>query len=250
MSILAGLRVVLVRPKFPENVGAAARACLNMDVDRLVLVDPQNYDPAKALPLATAHARHILDSARIVDTLDEAVGDCGLVVATTTRTGGWRTGVSTPAQAATRVREALADSEPVAIVFGPEDRGLTNDEVIPAQVICTIPTARQGTSLNLAQAVLIVLYECFQASRERGFSPTGPSTERRITTREQETLLATVQRALLAIDYLKPDNPDYWMLPLRRFLQRSGLRRFEFNIIMGICRQVLWLAGRSKNDAD
>ena len=238
--MLENLAVILFRPKFPENVGSAARACLNMGVGNLILVDPQNFDLDKARPLATAHARHILEGARIVGTLDEAVQGFTAVYGTTARTGGWRKGIMSPSTLAGVVGERLGTGGRVAVLFGPEDKGLTNEETAVCSGLMTIPTSRDGTSLNLAQAVVVVLYECFKKSLETPFVPDGPPEERPTTVPEQEALFDNLQETLLAVDFLKDDNPDYWMLPVRRFFSKINLKRNEFNLLMGVCRQIQW----------
>nr|WP_321513512.1 RNA methyltransferase [uncultured Pseudodesulfovibrio sp.] len=238
--MLEELRVVLFRPKYPENIGSVARACLNMGVSDLVVVDPYNFDMEKALPLATAHARHVLESARIVETLAQAVEGCTAVFGTTARTGGWRKGIMNPDVLAGVVNERLNSGGRVAVVFGPEDKGLTNEETSICSGLMTIPTSQEGTSLNLAQAVVVVLYECFKKSLDGPFVPGGPPEERPATVQEQETMFQNLQETLLAIDFLKDDNPDYWMLPVRRFFSKINLKRNEFNLLMGVCRQVQW----------
>ncbi|QGY40066.1 TrmJ/YjtD family RNA methyltransferase [Pseudodesulfovibrio cashew] len=238
--MLDELAVVLFRPKFPENVGSAARACLNMGVDKLILVAPQNFDLDKARPLATAHAKHVLEGARIVDTLPEALEGFTAVFGTTARTGGWRKGIMSPSTLAGVIDERLRSGGRVAIVFGPEDKGLTNEETSLCSGLMTIPTSREGTSLNLAQAVVVVLYECFKKALDKPFTPGGPPEERPTTVQEQEALFANLQESLLAIDFLKDDNPDYWMLPVRRFFSKINLKRNEFNLLMGVCRQIQW----------
>ncbi len=219
--MLDDLAVVLFRPKYPENVGSAARACLNMGVENLILVQPRDFDLDKARPLATAHAKHILEQARIVETLPEAVEGFTAVYGTTARTGGWRKGIMSPTTMAGVVDDRLRSGGKVAIVFGPEDKGLTNEETSICSGLMTIPTSREGTSLNLSQAVLVVLYECFKKSLDKPFKPDGPPEERPTTIQEQEAMFNNLQETLLAVDFLKGDNPDYWMLPVRRFFPRS-----------------------------
>ncbi|MDK2957671.1 MAG: tRNA/rRNA methyltransferase [Desulfovibrionales bacterium] len=248
MNALDRLAVVLVRPKYPENIGSAARACLNMGVSQLVLVDPQNLDLDKAAPLATVHAKDILTSARIEPDLPAALKDVEEVYAATARTGGWRKGALSARKAGPEIADKLRLGASVALVFGPEAAGLTNEEIHLCQRIVTIPTSVEGTSLNLAQAVLVLLYEAFANSLDHAFEPPGPPHARAATHEEKETLLATIKEALLAIDFLQKDNTDYWMMPVRRFLGRSGLKRNEFNLLMGICRQVLWASGRGRKE--
>lgn len=238
------IAVVLVRTKYPENVGSVARACLNMGVSDMILVDPQHYAPDKAAPLATVHAKHILDSAAIVPDLNTALADFQSTYGTTARMGGWRKAVLTPDKAALEMAEKMASGERIALVFGPEDKGLTNEETTTCGRLVNIPTSREGTSLNLSQAVLILLYEAFRARHGHGRQTADPTSSQLATHQEQETLFASMQDALVAIDFLKQNNSDYWMLPIRRFFQRFSLKRHEYNLLMGICRQIKWVAGK------
>ncbi|MBU1229456.1 MAG: RNA methyltransferase [Proteobacteria bacterium] len=243
---LTNLDIVLFRPKYPENIGSVARAMLNMGASRLVLVDPQGYDLERAAPLATFHARHILEAARLVPTLREALSGSALALGTTARTGGWRKGVLTPARAAQdEILPRLAQGGRVALVFGPEDRGLTNEETSLCDHLVMIPAHADCTSLNLSQAVLILLYECFQGSLALPFEPKGPPGERDASFEERDQLFANLQGALSDIGFLKDQNPDYWMLPVRRFFGRFRLKRNEFNLLMGVCRQVRWVASKA-----
>lgn len=242
--MLDNLAVVLVRTKFPENVGSAARACLNMGVSELVLVDPLRLDLDRALPLATVHAKHLLETARIEPDLAVAVAGCHAVYGTTARLGGWRKGASLPETAAVEIASRLAEGQKVALVFGSEDRGLTNEETQLCTALLTIPTVPESSSLNLAQAVMVVLYECFRAAQAAGHKSAPPSPAY-ADHAEQETLFAAMKAALVTLDFFKDDNADYWMLPVRRFFARFSLKKTEFNLLMGVCRQIHWLAGRA-----
>ncbi len=244
--MLDNLTVVLFRPKFSENVGAAARACANMGVSRLVLVDPHHFDLDRARPMATSKGGLVLDKLEIADTLAQALAGAEAVYGTTARLGGWRKGVIPPEQAAPTICDTLSAGGGVALVFGPEDAGLTNQETQLCGRLITIPTADAATSLNLAQAVLLVCYEIFKASQGLDRQQAGPVPSRAATHAERESLFTALRETLLAIDFLKPDNPDYWMLPVRRFIDRVGLKRQEFNLLMGICRQVKWAVGAAR----
>lgn len=244
--MLNGLRVVLVRPKYPENIGAAARACANMGCPDLVVVRPQRWNMDASQALATPKGSEILARMRLEDDLAAALAGCNRVYGTTARTGGWRKGIILPHQAGPEVGEALVEGQKVAIVFGSEDRGLTNEEIPLCGKLVRIPTVEDASSLNLAQAVVIMLYECFKNAPEaRAFRPAGPPQARPITHREQEALCAVLEQTLVAIDFIKDQNTDYWMLPVRRFLQRIPLKRNEFNLLMGICRQVQWISRKA-----
>ncbi len=246
LAMLDGLRIVLVKTRFPENIGSAARACLNMGCRDLVLVAPERLDLERALPLATAHAKDILTSARVLETLPEALEGCAAAYGATARLGGWRQAVSTPRTLAAQLAPRLESGERLALVFGPEDQGLTNEETMILDGLCSIPTAVEGTSLNLAQAVMVLLYECLEA-RRRAAAPAPASRDHRsLDHQEREALAAALREALLAIGYLKEQNTDYWLLPVRRTLSRLDPTRAEFNMLMGICRQILWLAGKNR----
>ena len=233
--------VILVRPKYSENIGSVARACANMGCNRLIAVNPPGFEPGRALPLATPRGRRILESMEIVPSLGSALASFHQVYATTARSGGWRKGILLPEEAA---RSAAVDMEQgleAALVFGPEDTGLTNEEIEICGRLVTIPTQPGAWSLNLSQAVLLLLYECF---RQQGLRPkerylasesSGP-----VTREEMELLLAETKQRLLDIEFLNPENPDYFMLPLRRFLDRVALKKNEYNLLMGICRQTRW----------
>ncbi|MFQ8738486.1 MAG: RNA methyltransferase [Bilophila wadsworthia] len=157
----------------------------------------------------------------------------------------------TPEQAAGEIAPLLHEGSRVAIVFGCEDRGLSNADIEQCQRLVTIPTAGEASSLNLAQAILILTYECMKAVSRVDSQPSlgnDPGQQsRRITHEEQALLYARLKETLLAIDYLKSDNPDYFLMPLRRFLGKSGLRRHEMDMLMGICRQVVDPGRRREN---
>lgn len=267
-ALLQHLDVLMVKPRFPENVGMAARAMANMGVGNLLLAQPERWDTpatpnapeaagdappsgvpadashnAKARRLATPKGEHILENVRVFATVTAALTPYTLVVGTTARTGGWRREIATPEQAARDIVDCLADGERVALVFGPEDRGLENDEIAYCQRLVTIPTAGLA-SLNVAQALLVLLYECRKAALTHSAHPhptpaqSEHSTLPHIHFADQERLFATLKDTLLALDFLHGNNPDYFLLPLRRFLGRSGLRRHEYDALMGVCRQI------------
>ncbi len=240
---LQNLEMVLVKSRFPENVGMIARACANMGAGGITLVQPELWNEEKARPLATAKGQYLLESIRIEEQLSEAVAPYALVVGTTARTGGWRKQLLHPSQAAAEVVAALQEGERVALMMGPEDRGLSNEEIECCQRLVTIPTA-QATSLNVAQASLVLLYECFKATHvPKQECTTAPITEnqkidRRISAADETRLLENLKESLVKIDFLPKDNPDYFFMPLRRLFGRAGLRRHEYDALMGVCRQI------------
>ena len=246
MPELAGLAVVLVRPRFPENVGAVARACLNMGVAEIRLVAPERWDIEKALPMATLHARPLLEGIRFYDDLGAALADCTEAYATTARLGGWRRAPLQPGEAGESMARRLASGGRCALVMGPEDKGLPNEDTSRCTHLVTIPTASAGRSLNLAQATLLVLWEALKARRElarpEGGEGAAPGS---IGLAERELLAARVKEALLRLDVLHGDNPDYFLLPFRRLLAKAHVTRREFDMLMGVCRQISWLADKA-----
>lgn len=266
--LLQNLQVVLVKTRFPENIGMAARACVNMGCPTICLVTPERWDKEKARPLATPKGQDILDTVTLAADLPAAVAQSSLVLGTTARTGGFRQALLSPEAAAREVAAVLGRGEKVSLVFGPEDRGLENDEVLCCGRLVTIPTDPAASSLNLAQAVLLLLYECAggvrraQHRREEDFAAKSGSTgiagttgsndegisrgagnagsggNRAVTAEETARLMASLKEMLLGLDYLHGDNPDYFLLPWQRFLSRAGLRRHEYDALMGLCRQV------------
>ena len=241
--LLDGVQIVLVKTRFPENIGMAARACANMGCPAIRLVDPERWDREKAGPLATPKGQSLLDGVRVSPDLAVAVAESSLVLGTTARTGGWRQALLAPGQAAREVAAALARDEKVSLVFGPEDRGLNNEEITHCQRLVTIPTDAAASSLNLAQAVLLMLYECANAVRAVRAFPDAEKTGtsgggRAVTAEEQERLMDALKGMLLGLDYLHGDNPDYFLMPWRRMFSRAGLRRHEYDALMCLCRQV------------
>ena len=236
--------VILTRPRFPENIGMAARACANFGVSSLILVAPELWIFEKAAPLATPQALKILDNVIIVPTLREALASFAVAYGTTARSGGWRNGIISAEKAGSEIaaRHASPENGSTALVFGPEDTGLENHEVELCSRLVSIPTMPGASSLNLAQAVLLVLYECFKASLEHGFHPAQKPKGRKIsppaTVEEQERFFEKIKETLLSIDFLPENNPDWFMQPLRRFFRRSGMRRHEIDLFMGICRDI------------
>lgn len=234
---LEGVSVVLVRPRSSENVGAAARAMCNMGVGHLILVAPIRWDMKAASRLATSKAAPILQQLRIVEDLDEALSPFQFVVGTSARRGGLREEFWTPERAALEVMGLLPRNR-VALLFGPEDRGLTNEELERCQALVRIPTA-QFASLNVAQAVLILCYELHKARRI-------PIPRRRVprlaSAEELEAMYRHLRETLTQISLIHPSYADHGMRKVRQFLSRVRLRRNEVRMIRGLCRQIHWYA--------
>ena len=237
--VLDNISIVLHQPRHPENIGSAARAIRNMGIGRLVLVSPQNYDVSKVLKLATHAASNVVEQIEVYENLGEAIAGYGYIVGTTARLGGQRQVVNTPSNLVAKLVPISRENR-IAILFGPEDRGLANEEIKYCQALVNIPTA-EFSSLNLAQSVMIMCYEIFIAGSEDNirFSP------RLANQHELEGMYDQLKDILVRINYINPENPDYWINKLRHFFSRMQLRSKEVNIIRGICRQIDWYGKKS-----
>jgi tRNA/rRNA methyltransferase len=224
--------IVLNRPRYPENIGSAARAMCNMGFTRLIVVDPGIWDEARIRRLATHGAGSVVDTMQRCDLLGEALAPFGHVVGTTARLGGQRPVIKSPAFLAQSLVPLTHDNQ-VAILFGPEDRGLTNDDLKRCHRLVNIPTSN-FTSLNLAQAVMVICY-CLSTTDLPDPPPFTPRLAKRI---ELDQMYDELTAILMEIGYMNPQNPDYWMIRIRRFFTRVALRAGEASIIRGICRQI------------
>lgn len=229
----AHLAVVLFRPQIPENIGACARALCNMGLSRLVVVQPVSLDPDRLAMMATPAAAHLLEKMEVHDDLATALGPFQYVVGTTARLGGIRRELLSPREIAPRLVD-LSQENDVALLFGPENFGLTNRELPLCHALVTIPTG-ECSSLNLAQAVMVMAYELRTA---RSLEPR--HIPRLATTRELETMYAMLQETLVKINFIGHQHPEYWMLNVRRLFNRHGLQARETQVIKGICRQIDW----------
>jgi tRNA/rRNA methyltransferase len=239
---LEHVAVVLNKPRFPENIGAAARAVCNMGIGQLVVVAPENDDPKPISALATHAAAGVVEHMLRFDDLTTALAGYHYVVGTTARLGGQRKMVASPEQMAQQLIP-ITQQNRVALLFGPEDRGLTNAEIRLCHLLVNIPTAA-FSSLNLAQSVMVLCYELFKAT----LGAAKPFTPRLASRHELDGMYDQVKEILVRINYIQPDNPDYWMNKLRHFFSRLQLRAGEVSIIRGICRQINWYAGKCYRD--
>lgn len=240
---LANIRVVLVRPKRSGNIGSVARAMKNSGVSDLALVSPRPVRrfPARAMAV---HARDVLESMQVFPDLAEAVADCGRVYGTTCRAGSYRRRLETPRSAAPVIVDTAARNR-VAIVFGPEDTGLENDDLRICHELLTIPTHGDYRSLNLAQAALICLHEIFLSAHP-------PVSEARelATSADLERMYGRLQGVLLRIGFLHDQNPDHILFSLRRMFGRAALEDRDVRIWLGIARQIEWFASGGREVAE
>lgn len=226
--------VVLHRPRFPENIGAAARAACNMGISQLALVAPEDCDLTRILKMATHSAVDLIENMEVYPDLGTALQPFNYVVGTTARIGGQRQEFKTPRELAGELIPICANNR-VALLFGPEDRGLTNAQLRYCHAMVTIPTTA-FSSLNLAQAVMILCYELLLA----GDNPSDRFVPRMANRRELDGMYEHLKETFIKINFINPENPDYWMQNIRRFFSRVGLQARDVKIIRGICRQLDW----------
>lgn len=232
-------RVVLVRTEVAGNLGAAARVMRNMGLSQLVLVAPVADPKDRQARQFSTHGEAILDRARTVATLAEAVADCGVVVGTSARVGGpfRRQPVGTPADILPQVITTLP-TMPAALVFGPEPSGLTDVEVSRCHHLIHIPVDDEYPALNLAQAVAICLYELRQAwLRAQGSAvPREPPAR----FEAQERMFASLREALEELHFIYGQSADSLWHALRHLLGRAQPTDMEIGVLHGLARQIRW----------
>jgi tRNA/rRNA methyltransferase len=228
------ITIILVETQIPENIGATARAMHNMGLHHLTLVNPKDRVLTRVLKTATGTSIDIVQDMQVFYDLKNALDPFHYVVGTTARTGAIRPALTQPRRLA-RDLIGLSQNNRIALLFGAEDRGLSNQQLRYCHTIATIPTAL-FRSLNLAQAVMIFCYEIFLAGSDADVEP----VTRLANKFELEGMYDHLKEMLLKIGFLDPQNPEHWMLNLRRFFSRVQLRAKEVRVIRGICRQVDW----------
>jgi len=257
-ELLENVRIVLVSPTHPGNIGATARAMRTMGIRDLRLVRPRRFPCAEATERA-AGAFDVLDRARVVGDLTEALADCRWAVAATARPRRLEWERLDPEKAG-RELVARAATGAVAAVFGRESAGLTNEEIDRCQAVLRIPTDPEFRSLNIAAAVQITAYEIARAAaradpagvgrgdasssrrdagdRAAGGDGDGPEANAdragEVTAAELEGLHAHFESALVDIGYLDPERPRLLMRRVRRLVARADIDRAELNILRGI----------------
>lgn len=229
------VRIVLTRISHPGNIGSAARAMKTMGLERLCLVAPERF-PATEATVMAAGAQDVLDRVQVFPDVPSAVADCGLVVGTTARARHlpWR--VVEPREAAGEIAAAAAGSD-VAILFGAERTGLTNEEIDLCQLLLTIPTGSSYGSLNVAMAVQVVAYEVLLAMRASA-ADAGGRTVALASAAEMERFYAHLGQVLDEIDFHDRTGEGHLMARLRRFFSRAVPDQNEINILRGILTSV------------
>lgn len=249
IGILTRIRIVLVEPTHPGNIGAAARAMKTMGLRSLALVSPREFPCAAATAMA-AGADDLLVRAQVADSLQAALDGCGWVIGTSARTRTIPWPVLDPREAATRVL-AKAENTEVAVVFGREHSGLTNDELELCQAVVQIPSDPDFSSLNLGAAVQIMAYEVrmkWLAGQQAGavemVNDSPPATSD-----DMARLYAHLEQTMIETGFLDPAKPRRLMRRVRRLFNRAGLDRNEVNIIRGFLTAVQAKGGGGRGGA-
>ncbi len=238
---LKNVYIILAGTKHPGNIGSAARAMANMGLRNLRLAAPQCEINEEAARLAKAGTQ-VLQEVKVFPSLGEAIQDIRFLAGTTGKSGGNRSKTLPPRKLATKILE-YAETQKTGIVFGPEDTGLVDEDLLPCQMLIRIPTDPEARSLNLAHAVLVVGYElhlgCLVPEKARGsrLAPVG----------QVEAMYSQLEKALLQIGFLHEQNSRHMMFTLRRIFGRAGLQPPDVGILRGIARQISWYGSRNRH---
>ena len=247
MTLLSKVAVVLVEPQNPVNIATCIRAMKNMGVPNLRLVRPVDYDPWRLEGIAHDTA-DIIEGIRKFDTVDEAIADCVRVAGFTARRRAAKRQTVRPAAAVAELLE-YAESGPVAFMFGREDKGLSNEDLDRAHVVVTIPTTDYA-SLNLAQAVLIALYELHTAVDDSRPLGTPRKDAPPASKEEYEMLFADTERALETINFFKTRYPEHIMRSVRSLAYRAAPDSREIALLRAISIEVLRTVERIRGKKD
>lgn len=233
--MLSTIRFVLVHTSHPGNIGSAARAMKNMGLSRLYLVAPKQFPHGQATALASG-ADDLLSDAKVVETLPEALVGCEFVFGTSarSRTLAWPT--SSPRLACEQIKDNLKSE--IAIVFGSEQAGLTNEQLACCQHHIHVPTVEDFSSLNLAAAVQLMAYELRMATFQEPESD--HEAPRDLATSDQlNCFFEHLREVMLNVGFLNPKQPKMLMQRLQRLFYRASLDKTELNILMGFLTAIL-----------
>ena len=233
-NTLANIRIVLIQTSHPGNIGSAARAMKTMGLSELYLVNPKSFPDDQAVTMSS-NATDILDNATVVNSVQNALAGCHLVVGTSARHEralAWD--ILEPRECSQQlVKQAQTGS--VAVIFGRESSGLTNDELALCHYLVHIPTNPDYSSLNLASAVQILSYECRVAS-QLDIEVTEDEAEEVATVDAIESYYKHLESAMIESEFLDPDNPKHLMTRLRRLYGRVKVTPSELNILRGMLK--------------
>ena len=244
VTTIPGSGIILVDPKYPENIGASARIACNFGIEQLIVIAKKRPDEERMLKMATHKAAHIIHGLQLFETTREAAQPYHFIVGTTARQGRHRVLEQTPHEVMTDLAP-LAPGSRIALMFGPENSGLTNEDLDLCQFTSTIPTV-DFSSLNLAQAVAIHCYELSMALRQVH------STVREsdfANSYDLEGMYEHIEQVLTKTTFIRHTNKTYWMRNIRQFLSRIRIKKKEASLIRGACRKFLWFAEQEQTDS-
>ncbi|MEM9264748.1 MAG: RNA methyltransferase [Cyanobacteria bacterium P01_F01_bin.13] len=241
---IAQLRIVLVEPAGPLNIGSVARVMKNFGLAQLVLVNPQCDPHSDHARQMAVHAYDIIESSKVVTTLPDALTGCQRAIATTAR----HRDLQTPLESPELALPWLLELSPTALLFGPEDRGLNNDEMLQAQRFIKIDTRPPYESLNLAQAVAICCYELSQVEQQLQSSAKALSINTTATLDELDGYYQHLESILLKIGYLYPHTAPSRMRKFRQLGHRAALSTQDVAMLRGILRQIDWATTHQETD--
>jgi tRNA (cytidine32/uridine32-2'-O)-methyltransferase len=237
-KLLEQIKIVLVEPSHPGNIGGAARAMKTMGLSQLVVINPKRFPDPQA-DWRAAGALDVLDNALVMPDVDSAIADCHWVVGTSTRMRKIPWPVADAKETATQVLELLGkqgERGRVAVLFGREDNGLSNDELRRCNAHLQIPAAVEYSSLNLAMAVQVVCYELFQASLT---TPPVAKWDRTLASSSQvDDLVRALEQNLLETSFLDVKNPGQTITRLRRLFARAQMDETEVQILRGVIKHL------------
>jgi tRNA/rRNA methyltransferase len=226
--------IILVRPQSPGNIGSTARAMRNMGLHRLALVAPERFPHGEARMMACG-AEGLLHEAEIYDSVPAAIASCHWLIGTSARRRRYRHVPLTPVQLAQKM-PVLCQDHHVGILFGPEDAGLTTDELNLCHDWVVIPTATEATSLNLSQAVMVICYEIMSQRTE----PAPADLPALASMAETEAMYEHLRQAFTLHGFPTHDAVDRILIGLRRIFERTKLERRDVRLVRGIARQLGW----------
>jgi tRNA (cytidine32/uridine32-2'-O)-methyltransferase len=232
--MMLNTRIVLMNPTHPGNIGAAARAMKNMGLSELYLVKPKLF-PHHDATVRASGADDILQKAVVVDTLPAALVGCERVYATSARSRRLEWPLCTPREAAEQMK--VQTELKSCVIFGRESSGLTNEELSLAQTHISIPTEESFSSLNLAQAVQVIVYEIY-ASRNENQSVQNKASDELATVDDQNGFLDHLRELMIHVNFLNPRQPRKLMQRVRRLFQRAEMSKTEVNILRGFLSAV------------
>ncbi len=242
---LRNIVIVLRGTKYSGNLGSVARAMCNMGIENLRLADPQCRIDEEALRMAR-RGRTILERSRRYRSLKSAVRGLRFLVGTTGKTGGYRGECSSPRALAPQLLD-FASRQKVGLLFGPEDTGLTDEDLLLCQRLIRIPTHHRFRSMNLSHAVTVLCYELRLAPGDAA----APREQPELASVEQvEGMYSQLESALLEIGFLHEKNANHMMFAIRRLLGRAGLKDSDVSMLRGIARQIDWYKKNASANRD